>query len=69
MFLNVLKSKTIVFGLLIAILSWAQNFILNLEGLSADQVTMFGTIIGAMIVWLRSVTSESLAKKTESKDE
>jgi len=59
------KSKTVWFGLIVAILSWAQS-VLNNSGLSPDQVGVAGTIIGALIVWLRSVTTTSLSDKAGS---
>ena len=59
------KSKTVWFGLIVAILSWVQSVLAN-SGLSPDQVGVVGTVIGALIVWLRSVTTTSLSDKAGS---
>jgi hypothetical protein len=56
------KSKTVWFGLAVAVLSWAQS-VLGSSGLSPEQVGPIGTIIGAAIVWLRAVTSVPLEHK------
>jgi len=56
------KSKTVWFGLVLAVLSWAQGAI-NGAGLDPSQVGIAGSIIGALIVWLRSVTSVPLNQK------
>ena len=57
-----LKSKTVWFGLLLAVLSWLQS-VLNSSGLSADQLAIIGPVLGAVVVWLRSVTSVPLSEK------
>lgn len=56
------KSKTVWFGLLVAVLSWAQGAIAG-SGLTPDQVGIAGTVLGAAVVWLRSLTTTSLAAK------
>lgn len=60
--LNAFKSKTVWFGFLVAVLSWVQT-VIDGAGLSPDQVGVVGTVIGAVIVWLRSVTSVPLSEK------
>jgi len=60
--LQAFKSKTVWFGLLLAVLSWVQGT-LNGSGLSPDQIGVVGTVIGAAVVWLRSVTSVPLNQK------
>jgi hypothetical protein len=61
-FLNVFKSKTIWFGLLLAIVTWFQGF-MNNSGLSAQQLAVVGPVVGLVVVWLRSVTSVPLSQK------
>lgn len=60
--LNAFKSKTVWFGFLVAVLSWVQT-VINGAGLTPDQVGIVGTVIGAVIVWLRSVTTAPLSDK------
>jgi len=60
--LGAFKSKTVWFGLAVVVLSWVQSVITN-SGLSVDQIGPIGTIIGAAIIWLRSVTSVPLSQK------
>jgi hypothetical protein len=60
--LKAFKSKTVWLGLGVTILSWAQGVISD-SGLTADQVSLAGTIIGAAIVTLRSLTTTSLSDK------
>jgi len=60
--LGAFKSKTVWFGLGLAVLSWAQNA-LGSSGLTPDQIGVAGTVIGAAIIWLRSVTSVPLEHK------
>jgi hypothetical protein len=59
---NYFKSKTVWFGLLVVILSWAQQAI-NQVGLSPDQISLVGSILGAIIVWLRTMTTNSINDK------
>jgi hypothetical protein len=63
--LGAMKSKTIWLGAAVAALSWLQNFILGVEGLTADQITGLGTFIGSLIIWIRFMTSQSLQEKAD----
>ena len=56
------KSKTVLFGLLLAVASWAQVVVVGLP-LPAEVVGLLGTFIGAAIIWLRSVTTVPLSDK------
>ncbi len=58
-----LKSKTVWFGMTVAALSWLQQFVGTLEGLSPEQVSLIGTGIGSIVIWLRLVTNVSLTQK------
>jgi len=58
-----LKSKTVWFGMAIAALSWLQQFVGTLEGLTPEQVTIIGSGIGTVVIWLRLITNASLAQK------
>jgi hypothetical protein len=55
-----LKSKTIWLGVVVAALSALQA---SLGGLSAEQLGMAGPILGAVIVWLRTLTDKPLSGK------
>lgn len=63
-----LKSKTIWFGMAIAALSWLQQALPGVEGLSPEGVSILGSLIGAGILALRVITVESLASKVEPKE-
>jgi hypothetical protein len=54
------KSKTVWLGVLVAALSALQA---SLGGLSAEQLGMAGPILGAVIVWLRTLTDKPLSGK------
>jgi hypothetical protein len=58
-----LKSKTVWFGMAIAALSWLQQFVGTLEGLTPEQVTIIGSGIGTVVIWLRLITNASLTQK------
>ena len=58
-----LKSKTVWFGMTVAALSWLQQFVGTLEGLTPEQVSLIGTGIGSIVIWLRLVTNVSLTEK------
>jgi hypothetical protein len=58
-----LKSKTVWFGMTVAALSWLQQFVGTLEGLSPEQVSLIGTGIGSIVIWLRLVSNVSLTQK------
>lgn len=60
--LQYLKSKTVLFGLLIAIASWAQTLVVNAP-LSPEITGFLGTAVGAVVIWLRSVTTKPLSEK------
>ena len=55
-----LKSKTVWLGVVVAALSALQA---SLGGLSAEQLGMAGPILGALIVWLRTLTDKPLNQK------
>jgi hypothetical protein len=57
------KSKTVWFGMTVAALSWLQQFVGTLEGLTPEQVSLIGTGIGSIVIWLRLVTNVSLNQK------
>lgn len=60
--LNSFKSRTVWLGLIVTVLSWVQGTIMD-AGLSGDQVSLVGTVLGALIVWLRSLTTKPLSEK------
>jgi len=60
--LNIFKSKTVWFGLLLAIVTWFQG-VVNNSGLSAGELSIIGPVVGLVVVWLRSVTSVPLSQK------
>jgi hypothetical protein len=62
LFVNYFKSRTVWFGLLVVVLSWFQQAV-GESGLSSEQVTVVGSILGALIIALRSVTTVSLEEK------
>lgn len=63
--LGSLKSKTVWLGLLVTILSWVQATVSG-AALPPEIVSVVGTVIGALIIWLRSLTTTSLADKAKS---
>jgi hypothetical protein len=56
------KSKSVWLGLLVVVLSWAQTTIGD-AGLTPDQLGVAGSVLGALIVWLRGLTTKPLAEK------
>lgn len=58
-----LKSRTVWFGMAVAALSWLQQALPGMEGLSPVGVTIVGTLVSAGIVALRAVTVEPLENK------
>jgi len=60
--LSAFKSKTVWFGLIVAVLTWVQS-VLNSSGLTPEQLAVAGPVVGAVIVWLRSVTTVPLSDK------
>jgi hypothetical protein len=60
--LQYLKSKTVLFGLLLAIASWAQTLVVNVP-LSPELQGYVGTVIAAVIIWLRTQTTKPLSEK------
>lgn len=60
--LQYFKSKTVWFGLLLAVASWVQTIIVGAP-LPAELVGVVGTVVGAIVVWLRSVTNAPLSEK------
>ena len=60
--LQALKSKTVWFGLLTAVVAWLQSTI-NGAGLSPDQLGLVGTVVGLVTIWLRTQTKVPLSQK------
>ena len=60
--LGAFKSKTVWLGLAVTILSWVQQVVSGAP-LPAELVSVAGTVIGGLIVWLRALTTKSLAGK------
>lgn len=60
--LQYFKSKTVWFGLLLAVASWVQTVIVGAP-LPAELVGVVGTVVGAIVVWLRSVTNTAISEK------
>jgi hypothetical protein len=60
--LQYLKSKTVLFGLLLAVVSWAQTLVVNAP-LSPELQGYVGTVIAAVVVWLRTQTTKPLSEK------
>ena len=60
--LQALKSKTVWFGLLTAVVAWLQSTI-NGAGLSASQLGLVGTVVGLVTIWLRTQTTVPLSQK------
>ena len=60
--LKYFKSKTVLFGLLLAVASWAQVVVVGLP-LPAEVVGLLGTFVCAAVIWLRSVTTVPLNNK------
>lgn len=56
-----LKSKTVWLGVIVAALSALQATLGNT--LTAEQIGLVGPILGALIVWLRTLTDKPLAEK------
>ena len=60
--LGAFKSKTVWLGLAVTILSWVQQVVSGAP-LPAELVSVAGTVIGGLIVWLRALTTKSLEEK------
>ena len=60
--LQYLKSKTVLFGLLLAVVSWAQTLVVDVP-LSPEIQGYVGTVIAAIIIWLRTQTTKPLSEK------
>lgn len=56
------KSRTVWLGLAITVLSWVQQVVSG-AAIPAEVVSVVGTVIGGLIVWLRALTTKSLADK------
>ena len=63
-----IKSKTIWFGMAIAALSWLQQALPGVEGLSQEGISIIGSLIGVGILTLRTLTVESLSDKSAPKE-
>ena len=59
---NSLKSKTVWFGLAISVLSVLQSS-LSQVGLTPEQLSIVGPIVGTLIIALRAVTTQPLSDK------
>ena len=62
------KSKTIWFGMAIAALSWLQQALPGVEGLSPEGVAIVGSLVGTAVLALRVLTVESLSQKATPKE-
>lgn len=59
---SALRSKTMWFGIAIAVLSTLQGLVLKLE-VSSDQQAMIGGAIGVAVMILRALTTVPLSQK------
>ncbi|CAB4155089.1 hypothetical protein UFOVP653_71 [uncultured Caudovirales phage] len=62
-----LKSKTMWFSAILALLSVGQGFILQIPMSPATQ-GLVGAIVAAVVAYLRTVTTEPLSAKTLAKE-
>lgn len=60
--LGAFKSKTVWLGLAVTVLSWVQQVVSGAP-IPAELVSVVGTVIGGLIVWLRALTTKSLEEK------
>lgn len=60
--LNAFKSKTVWLGLAVTVLSWVQQVVSG-AALPAELVSVIGTVIGGLIIWVRALTTKPLADK------
>lgn len=60
--LQYLKSKTVWLGLLVTVLGWVQSTVFD-AGVAPEHLGVVGTMLGAVIVWLRKLTTEPLEDK------
>lgn len=60
--LSALKSKTVWFGLALAVLTWFQG-VVNGAGLDSGTLALIGPLVGGAIVVLRTVTTVPLSQK------
>lgn len=60
--LNSFKSKTVWFGLLLGAATWLQGSLNNL-GLTPSELSLWGPIVGALVIILRAVTTVPLSQK------
>lgn len=60
--LGAFKSKTVWLGLAVTVLSWVQQVVSG-AALPAELVSVIGTVIGGLIIWVRALTTKSLADK------
>jgi hypothetical protein len=63
-----LQSKTIWFGLLLSIASWVQTVVVAAP-LPPEVVGIVGSVIGAIVVWLRTQTNVPLSQKGAKPDD
>lgn len=62
-----LKSKTMWFSAILAVLSMAQGFILQVP-MSPELQGLVGAIVAAIVAYLRAVTTQPLSAKTLAKE-
>jgi hypothetical protein len=60
--LGAFKSRTVWLGLAVTVLSWVQQVVSG-AAIPAEVVSVVGTVIGGLIVWLRALTTKALAEK------
>jgi len=60
--LGAFKSRTVWLGLAVTVLSWLQQVVSG-AAIPAELVSVVGTVIGGLIVWLRALTTKPLAEK------
>lgn len=63
-----LQSKTVWFGLLLSIASWVQTVVVAAP-LPPEVVGIVGSVIGAIVVWLRTQTNVPLSQKGAKPDD
>ena len=62
-----LKSRTMWFSAILAVLSVAQGFILQIP-MSPELQGLVGAIVAAVVAYLRAITTEPLSAKTVAKE-
>ena len=62
------QSKTVWFGLLVSIVSWVQTVVVAAP-LPPEVIGIVGSVIGAIVVWLRTQTTVPLSEKGVKKND